>query len=187
MTATSNLTLEQFLAMPDTEPAGEYVCGEVIQKPMPDQAHSAIQLYLGMLLYQFLAQTKLGRAGPEWRCIFGPPGRERAFVPDLMYASFARLPHGDARTHRFLRTAPDLAVEVLSPDQPVGPFVDKILFYLRHGVRLVWVVDPATETVLVFAPDEETHLLRVGDVLDGGDVLPGFRVALADIFAQLQV
>ena len=182
MTATSNLTLEQFLAMPDTEPAGEYVCGEVIQKPMPDRPHAAIQGYLLVVLFQFLTRTKLGRVFPEFRCIFGPPGRQRAFVPDLVYIAHERL-----TPDRYHRAAPDLAVEVLSPDQNMARFVEKTHFYLLNGLRLVWVIDPPTQTVVVLAPGQEPRTVTLGDTLDGGDVLPGFSVPVDDIFAQAQL
>jgi Uma2 family endonuclease len=144
MATATKMTLAEFLALPEDKPANEFVCGEVIQKPMPTQGHSFIQMFLGVLLFQFLNQTKLGRAGTEWRCIFGPPGHERAFA-------------------------------------------DKIQFYLLYGVRLVWAVDPEARTITVFAPGREARTLATGDTLDGEDVLPGFTVAVDDIFAQLQV
>ena len=82
------ITFEQFLAMPDDEkPALEYACGEVMQKPMPDLPHMRLQGFFTMLLLQFLARTALGIAGPELRCIFGPPGRQRVFVPDVAFVS----------------------------------------------------------------------------------------------------
>ena len=96
------------------------------------------------------------------------------------------MPPGDARLNRFLRTAPDLAVEILSPDHRPGRFADKLKFYLRHGVRLVWVVDPDDELIYVYAPGRDSEILRPGDTLTGGEVLPGFTAAVADIFAQLQ-
>ena len=187
MTATTKLTLEQFLALPDTEPASEYVCGEVLQKPMPGLAHSLLQGFLLVVLRQFLSQTGLGQAGPELRCIFGPPGQERAFVPDIAFVSRQRLPRGDARDTVQFRAAPDLAIEILSPGQPVGRFTEKVQFYLRHGVQLVWVVDPAAETVTELAPDADPQTLTLSDMLTGGDVLPGLGVAVADVFAQLHL
>ena len=78
MTTTRGaLTLDQFLAMPDMEPSSEFICGEAVQKPMPDRPHSAIQAYLIAILFQFLSLTGLGRVYPELHCIFGPSGRER--------------------------------------------------------------------------------------------------------------
>jgi Uma2 family endonuclease len=101
-------------------------------------------------------------------------------VPDLVVVSNAHLP-----VPRHLHAAPDLAVEVLSPDQNWSQFLDKIQFYLLYGVRLVWVFDPATSTITVEAPGVEAVVLRPGDTLDGGAVLPGFSVAVADIFADM--
>jgi len=182
MATISGLTLEQFLDRRETKPASEYACGEVLQKPMPDVPHSAIQGFLMVMLYPFLVETGLGRVFPELRCIFGPPGRERAYVPDLVFVAKTRLP-----SERHLHVAPDLAVEILSPDQHMPEFLDKIQFYLLYGVRLVWVVDPSTEAVTEQAPGEEARLLRKGDTLVGGEVLPGFSVAVDDIFAQMQM
>ncbi len=182
MAAASKVTLDEFLGKEDVKPALEYACGEVTQKPMPVWSHAAIQGFLQMVLGQFLAHSGLGRAVPEFRCIFGPPGRERAFVPDVVYLAKERLPRD-----RYLRAAPDLAIEILSPDQNVARLLDEIQFYLLNGVRLVWVIDPAAATVAVLAPGQEGRTLTAGDTLDGGDVLPGFSVAVDDIFAQVKV
>jgi Uma2 family endonuclease len=76
-------------------------------------------------------------------------------------------------------------VEILSPDQNWAQFLDKIQFYLLNGVRLIWVLDPTASTVTVEAPGEEARILRPGDTMDGGDVLPGFSYLVADIFAQV--
>ena len=182
MTIATRLTLDDFLKQAHEKPYREYIDGEVLEKPMGNRDHSFIQLYLGILIGTFLARTKLGRIGTEWRCIFGPPGRERAVVPDLTYVAQERL-----TDDQYPRLAPDLLIEVLSPGQPAGRFADKIQFYLLHGVRLVWVVDPAERTVLVFRPGEPARALTGDATLDGGDVLPGFSVPVAEIFAQIDV
>lgn len=187
MATTVKLTLEEFLAREDTEPASEYVCGEVIQKPMPSRGHAFIQGFLFHVLFQFLTGTRLGRVGTELRCVFGPPGRERGFVPDVVYVAMEQLATDEAASFRAQRSAPDLAIEILSPEQNAAEFADKIQFYLLHGVRLVWVVDPMKGTIKVFAPGQEARTFTAGDTLDGGDVLPGFSLAIDDIFAQLQV
>jgi Uma2 family endonuclease len=109
---------------------------------------------------------------------------DRAFVPDVVFIRQERLGPGRAGLAATFRAAPDLAVEILSPDQPAGRFAAKVQFYLRHGVRLVWVVDPDAETVTVFAPDRDPVTLQGEDMLDGGDVLPGLRTTVA-IFAEL--
>ena len=137
---------------------------------------------LTVVLFQFLDRTGLGQVFPELRCIFGPPGQERVFVPDLVYIARERL-----TADLYHRAAPDLAVEILSPDQDMARFLDKIQFYLLNGVRLVWVIDPPRATVAVLTPGQEAVILTSGATLDGGDVLPGFSVALDDIFARLRV
>jgi len=183
MAAISRVTLDEFLRMRDDEkPALEYAGGEVTQKPMPDRLHSTLQGYLIVLLFHFLEETRLGKALPEFRCIFGPPGRVRVLVPDLVYVAKQRL-----TADRYLHAAPDLAIEILSPGQNMARLVDKVHFYLLNGVRLVWVIDPDAATIAVLAPGMEGRTLAAGDTLDGGDVLPGFRVSVDDIFAQIQV
>lgn len=186
MTTAQRLTLEQFLARPDTEPASEYMCGEVIQKPMPGLPHSFIQRFLLVVLDAFLQATKLGVTGAELRCTFGPTGAERALLPDIAVISAGRLPPGDVRLVEQFRAAPDLAIEILSPGQAMGRFMEKIWFYLNNGVRLVWIVDPADETVTVLSLDYSVILER-GDVLDGGNVLPGFSVEVGRIFDAMQL
>ena len=181
MAVTSGLTMEQFLQMEETKPYSEFVCGEAIQKPMPTADHSAIQIFLGSLLLGFCRESGLGRAYTEFRCIFGPPGRERAFVPDLSFVTKDRLPTG-----AYLYEAPDLAVEILSPDQETGRFVEKIQFYLLHGVQMVWVIDPEAQTISVLVPGQDGQVLTSNDILEGGSILAGFSVSVAEIFAQMQ-
>ena len=185
MATTTRLTLDQFLALPETKPYSEYACGEVYQKPMPDKDHGRLLFFLTLLIHEFLTKTPLGEVILEWRCVFGPPGRERAFIPDVAFATHERSAVPGRTERKFLWTAPDLAVEVLSPDQPAGPFAHKLLFYLRHGVRLVWVIDPETRTIHVYRPDEDVQILRPGDTLAGEDVLPGFSVSVEALFAKL--
>jgi Uma2 family endonuclease len=134
------------------------------------------------VLYDFSERSRLGRAFIELDCVFGSPGRERLYVPDLVYVAKDRLDD----QHR-LQRAPDLDGEILSPDQHWAQFLDKIQFYLLYGVQLVWVIDPANATITVQAPGREGRILGAGDVLDGGEVLPGFSVPVDDILARIQV
>jgi Uma2 family endonuclease len=179
MAAATPFSRDFLVRLDETEPASEYACGEVIQKPMPTRAHSAIQFFLAAMLFPFLARTGLGRGYTEFRCIFGPPGNQRTYVPDISYVAAEHLPDGD-----YLFRAPDLAIEILSPDQSMGQLLSKVQFYLRYGTRLVWAIDPRRSTITVLAPGEDARLLPIGDILDGGDVLPGFEVSVEEIFAQ---
>jgi Uma2 family endonuclease len=104
-------------------------------------------------------------------------------APDAAFVAAARLP---ARRRGFLEVAPDLAVEILSPSNTVVEMSRKLRDYFRAGVRLVWVIDPQTRSVAVHAADGPIQAwLEEGATLDGGEVLPGFAVPLARIFAGL--
>ena len=83
----------------------------------------------------------------------------------------------------FVPMAPDLAVEVLSPSDRMADALAKVAMYLQAGTPLVWLVNPATRTVVVFRSEMDPVTLGESDTLDGGDVLPGFSVPVAEIFA----
>ena len=180
MTTKTALTLDEFLALPETKPASEYSYGEVTRKPMPTGWHSIIQQMLSLLVGGFVVERQLGGCGPEWRCVF--PGRRRALVPGWVFIRGDRLPLEPDDLHGPFRGSPDLVVEVLSPGDRPGRVAGRIVFYLVSGVRLVWLLDPKRRTVTVFAPGAEDIELRADDELDGGDVLPGLRVPVASLF-----
>lgn len=102
-------------------------------------------------------------------------------APDVAYVSADRLPPPDQR-HGYLHLTPDLAVEIISPSNRPGEMADKVRLYLNTGARLVWVFDPRHRTIAVHTPDAPSRTLRKSDTLDGGDVLPDFRIAVAGIF-----
>ncbi len=111
--------------------------------------------------------------------------------PDVAFVRHDRLPPADART-RFLRVVPDLAVEIRSPTETEADVRTKLGLYIATGVRLVWLVDPRTRTVEELRPDPveprggtHSRVLRANasDVLEAEDVLPGFRLSVADVFA----
>jgi len=179
MATTTPLTVEEFLALPDTEPGSEYIDGEVVQKAMPNVAHMIIQQLLALVVGLYVQRNRLGITGPEGRCVFGPPGAERGCLPDFLFVASAYLAGIDPRGP--IRRAPDLAVEILSPDDRMSEVMKKLRFYLDYGVRLVWLIDPDRRTVTVMSPPDTTRILTDEDTLDGGDVLPGFACAVADI------
>jgi Uma2 family endonuclease len=78
---------------------------------------------------------------------------------------------------------PDLAVEVLSPSDRMADALAKVAMYLQAGTRLVWLVNPATRTVVVFRSEVDPETLGETDALDGDNVLPGFSVPVTEIFA----
>jgi Uma2 family endonuclease len=109
------------------------------------------------------------------------PDRDTVLAPDVAFVRAGREPQGDARWH-FARLAPDLVVEVLSPSDRDRDTQAKVAMFQEAGVPLVWVVDPRAETVTVLALGQTPVVLTARDVLDGGEVLPDFRVEVAEFF-----
>lgn len=107
--------------------------------------------------------------------------RETLRSPDVSFVRKDRAPRGDDELH-FARLAPDLAIEVLSPSDSRAAALRTGVTYIEAGVRLVWLVDPMRRMVVVLMSDHLPVNLGDGDVLTGGDVLPGFAVPIADIF-----
>ena len=81
--------------------------------------------------------------------------------------------------------APNLAVEVISPTNKAEEVIEKIEEYFAAGVQLVWVIYPRQRQVYVFDSPTENRILRESGELDGGTVVPGFRLKIADLFAAL--
>jgi Uma2 family endonuclease len=101
-------------------------------------------------------------------------------APDFSFVSKERL--SGKPTKGFLRVAPDLAVEVLGPEEKVSDYDGKVAEYLSWGVRLIWLVDPNTETVTVVRANGEREVLKGNDVLTGEDAVPGFKIKVRKIF-----
>jgi Uma2 family endonuclease len=89
-------------------------------------------------------------------------------------------------TGKYYEMPPDLAVEVVSPNDGAHQIRHKADQYLAAGTRLVWVIYPEGRLVDVYQPDHDPHPFKMGDTLDGGNVLPGFTLPVKAIFARLR-
>lgn len=148
-TPSKTLTLEEFLQLPETKPASEYIDGQIIQKPMPQGEHSAIQTELAPAINGSLKPQKTARAFNELRCTFGG----RSTVPDVSVFVWDRIPRkDDGSVANVFSIAPDWTIEILSPDQSQTKVVKNILHCLKHGTQMGWLIDPAEKTVFVYAP-----------------------------------
>ncbi|HEY0778602.1 MAG TPA: Uma2 family endonuclease, partial [Gemmatirosa sp.] len=183
-------TAEELQAWYDDDP-GEIVDGVFVPKypdgvvTGPGVADSIVAVDIGVLVANHVKQHRLGRvlaSGAATRLRRAP---DLVRCPDSMFVSTARLGGGISRG--VLEGPPDLAVEVRSPNDRPGEVGRKIADYLAHGVRTVWDVDPDARTITVHRPGALPRALRGDDVLDCGEVLPGFRVATRDVFADLDL
>ena len=154
--------------------------GEVIEMAPAGDAHGAIGTQAGYLVMDYARRHGLGRTYMVETGFVLDEVRQRVLGPDVAFVSRERTTQPPQPG--FFRGAPDLAVEVRSPSQSAREMDTKAEGYLAAGTRLVWIVDPDRRTVTVYRPDRSPEELALEGYLDGYDVLPGFRVAVAAIF-----
>jgi Uma2 family endonuclease len=177
------MTLAEFLLLPETKPASEFINGQIVQKPMPLGKHSLIQSELSTNINAAFKPPRLVRAFIELRCSFG----DRAIVPDVTVFTSNRIPrdeNGDIAN--VFPIAPDWTIEILSPEQSTAKVTKNILHCLQYGTQMGWLIDPADRSVFVYTPD------RVPQVFDESiDLLPvpefaqDFQLTLGDLFSWL--
>jgi Uma2 family endonuclease len=178
------LTLEEFLALPETKPASEYIEGQVSPKPMPQGKHSTIQGELVGAINQVVKPKQRARAFPELRCTFAG----RSLVPDVAVIVWDNIPRDENGeiANQFL-TAPDWLIEILFPQQSQTQVVKKILFCLKHGIQMSWLIDPSERTLFVYYPKQEIAVFEIGD--DVGLPVPefanGFELTVGGLFDWL--
>ena len=157
----------------------ELVDGEVIFMPPAGLEQGGISADLLTRLNNYVRRHKLGRVF-DAQTGFRPHNNMRA--PDIAFVSKAKLPAG--RLPKGIgHIVPDMVVEVLGPYETVGDYEGKVQEYLSWGVRLIWLVDPNTQTVTVIRQNGERKTLKGNDVLSGEEVVPGFKIRVKTIFA----
>ena len=178
---TRLITAEELERMPQSDAHVELVKGEIIKMTPAGHEHGEIALAIGSGLREFVRQHKLGKvyAAETGFILSRDPDTVRA--PDAAFVSTARAAQ-QKRREGFFDGAPDLAVEVMSPEDTVEEVEAKVLEYLRSGTKLVWVAHPRTKTITAYRSLDKVRVLTMNDTLDGDDVLPGFAVAIRDIF-----
>ncbi len=153
--------------------------GKVVYK-MPNFAHSLIQGKITQRINNYLDANPIGLVGGDANFRLWPERTTHSRAPDVSFILRERLPEN---LNRFLPMAPDLAVEILSPEDSFEKVMVKVDEYLSQGVKLVWIVISATREVLVCTPQSK-HAVR--DTLTAPGLLPGFELPVADIFAALE-
>jgi Uma2 family endonuclease len=162
----------------------ELIEGELIEMSPTGFEHSDLALDLGARVWSYLRSNPIGRAS-------GADGGYRlqrdpdiVLAPDISFVQAERLPPRHQRK-KYLELAPDLAVEVVSPSDSAEAVTRKVLIYLKHGTKLVWVVEPDQRVVTIYRQDRTAKILTTDDILDGEEVLPGFTLPVAELFQGL--
>ena len=155
--------------------------GELVPMTPVGLQHSWIVARLGMFLTRYVIEKRLGIVGMEGGFkLERDPDTLRA--PDIHFVSKARI-EKEGITQKFADFPPDLAIEVLSPEDTASEVQKKVEEYLAGGVRLIWVVEPATKTVTAYRSHQDVKVFTEDQELEGGDVIPGFRIRVVEIFA----
>ncbi len=172
-TATKpKLTLQDFLQLPETKPASEFINGEIVQKPMPQGEHSRLQGKFCTIINQITETPKIAYAFPELRCTFGG----ESIVPDVAVFRWERIPLlPSGRIANRFEIHPDWAIEILSPDQNQTKVLGKLLHCSRNGTDLGWLMYPEEESILAVFPGQRVELYKGADPLP---ILNGIELEL---------
>jgi len=179
---TRLITIEEFEKIPDPPDGSrlELVRGEVVAMPSPKAKHGIICSEIARVLANFVKPARLGWVTTNDTGVILERDPDTLRGPDVAFWSIIRQPTLPAD---YFEIPPDIAVEVLSPDDRRKEVREKIKEYLAHGVKLVWLVDPETRTVTVYQGSLRGTELDESDTLTGGDMLPSFSYKVSDLFA----
>jgi len=159
----------------------ELVDGVLVRKTM-GYYESYLMIAVSALLYNFVTPRNLGLvAGADGMIRLNP---DLVRIPDVSFISADRLPDRRVPREPICPIVPDLAIEILSKGNTAKEMDEKLVDYFAAGVRLVWYIDPETRTARAFTSVDDVQLIREGQALDGGAVLPGFVLPLRDLFAE---
>ncbi|ACK72670.1 protein of unknown function DUF820 [Gloeothece citriformis PCC 7424] len=181
---SNQLSLEEFLKLPETKPASEYIDGVIEQKPMPQGEHSIIQTRLVTAINEVALSKKLALAFTELRCTFGG----RSIVPDLSVFVWDRIPKtSTGRIVNRFEICPDWMIEILSPEQSTNKIIRKIIFSLKGGTQLAWLIDPEDESVTIFYPNQLPEVKEKEEILPVLDSLKDWQLSVEEMFSWLKL
>lgn len=180
----SKLSLAEFLQLPETEPASEYIDGCIYQKPIPKGKHSAIQTFLAPTIDRVGIPQRIARAFTELRCTFGG----RSIVPDITVFSWKRIPlDSNGEIENEFKIPPDWTIEILSPEQSSSRVINNILFCLNQGTELGWFIDPQERIIMTFRPGQQPEIKQEQDNLPVLSYLGGLQLTVQEIFNCLRL
>jgi Uma2 family endonuclease len=181
-TLTKPMTADELLAIPDDGYRYELIEGELRRMSPAGDEHGLVGMELAIPLGSHIKKNKLGKLYlAETGFLIGTnPDTVRA--PDIAFVRMERIKETPG-LKGYRLGAPDLVVEVVSPGDTVSEVEEKVSEWLEAGARMVWVVSPKLHTVTVYRSLTDIVTLTEKDTLVGGDVVPGFQIRIAEIFA----
>ena len=171
------------IVLSETKPATEWILGRAVQKVSPRRRHAVIQATFAGALDRWARESKVGTVGTEWEFRVTPPGEiTRPLVPDIAFLSYGSMSLKEQRDQQIPYAAPDLAVEILSPEDRTRHVEEKIRVYLASGSRVVIIVEPKS-TSLTVHDRSGIRQCHAADTFEH-PALAGFKMRVADIFAD---
>jgi Uma2 family endonuclease len=182
-TSVKPLSLAAFLELPETQPASEYIDGQIIQKPIPQGKHSRLQKRLIYKIESVLLSAGVAEAFPELRCSFGG----RSGVPDVVVLQKGSMTYdADGEIANVVKVAPDWTIEILSPDQDYKKVAKNISHCLDHGCQMGWLIDPEEKTVVVSPQESRSRVFEAADaLLPVPDWAVGVELTVGELFGWL--
>lgn len=181
MATTKLMTAEDLWQLDDDEHRYDLIRGELIRMPPANYRHGILGMRIARKIADYADEHELGEVPSSETGFILARDPDVVLAPDAAFVRLDRVPPRDQQ-NRFAQLAPDLVVEVVSPSDLSRDVHAKVMEYLAAGVKLVWVVEPQREDVTVYTSDRTARVLNTADELDGGDVLPGLKLPVADIF-----
>ncbi len=175
-------TDEAFMALSKDGHRYELVDGELVDMGNSGMEHGYVACILVAYLTSVVQQNKLGAICDSSTAFTLKNGNKRS--PDVSFVARERLKGLKRPPRGFFQGSPDLAVEILSPSNTVEEIHEKIVEYFENDTRLVWVIHPDEKYVLVYHSPEPNGFLRPQDVLEGEAIVPGFSMAVAELFEE---
>ncbi len=173
------MTGEELALHPELEPC-ELVNGRVVPMAPAGPIHGSLELRLGAKLLAYADESGRGVAMGGEVGIYTSRDPDTVRGADALFISHER--YGRWGRGAFLDVAPELVVEILSPEDRPGEVTAKIREYLAVGVDRVWLVDRRRRQVRIYRSPEQVEILEIGDTLRDDDVLPGFALPLSELF-----
>ena len=180
--AAPPVTLAEFAALPEY-PRYELAQGMPVEKMYASREHELTVIRTGSRLNTHVEAHDLGEVyGSNRAFVTGPDAPATARLPDVSFVSNDRL-RPDIWGALF-DGAPDLAIEVSSPGNTPAELAQKVAEYLNAGGKAVWILDPIARTLAIYTHDAPPQILTDADTVNGGDYLPGFVCAVADLLPR---
>ena len=183
MTPIANqLSLQDFLALPESDERNELFEGKLKPKMSPKYKHATVQGRLFRLLDDWCDQFDCGRIRPEWGVVLRRKDEDWVPVPDLLYVSYERL-GVEWEEDEPCPVVPELVIEIISPGQTFGELTHKATDYLLAGVERVWVIDNASLSLTIFRRGELPVTLWSEGIIED-PLLPGLVLPISQLFAK---